>query len=109
MSRDKLIISGVVVLGLLGGLVYRQAKKDESLGQPVASAAELPTVSAPDDVDKISITNGDKGEVVLQKVPDPTGTASDGGRADEVGPHEAGRGRREPADRDGPSREPEGR
>ena len=79
MSRDKLIIFGVVVLGLLGGLVYRQAKKDESLGQPVASAAELPTVSAPDDVDKISITNGDKGEVILQKVPDPTGTASDAG------------------------------
>jgi hypothetical protein len=79
MSRDKLIILGVVALGLLGGLVYRQAKKDESIGQPVASAAELPTVSAPDDVDKISISNGDKGEVVLQKVTDPTGAPSDAG------------------------------
>jgi hypothetical protein len=79
MSRDKLIIFGVVVLGLLGGLVYQQAKKDESLGQPAASAAEFPTVSAPDDVDKISVTNGDKGEVILQKVADPTGTPSDGG------------------------------
>ena len=79
MSRDKLIIFGVVVLGLLGGLVYKQAKKDESLGQPVASAADFPTVSAPEDIDKISITNGDKPEVVLQNVADPGGTPSDGG------------------------------
>ncbi len=79
MSRDKLIIFGVVALGLLAGLVYRQAKTDEAIGQPVASAAELPTVSAPDDVDKISITNGDKGEIVLQRVPDPTGAPSDAG------------------------------
>lgn len=79
MSRDKLIIFGVVLLGLLGILVFRQAKKDESLGAPLASAKEFPTISAPDDIDKISITNGDKGEVQLDKVPDPKAPPGDGG------------------------------
>ena len=65
MSRDKLILVGVVVLGLLGALVYQQSKKDDALGRPTATAADLPSVSAPDDIDKISITIGDKGEVVL--------------------------------------------
>jgi hypothetical protein len=82
MSREKLITVGVIVLGVLGLLVYRQAKRDESLGQPQAVSTELPTINAPDDVDKLSITNGDKGEVVLEKVPDPKATASaDGGAA----------------------------
>jgi hypothetical protein len=79
MSREKLIIFGVVLLGLLGFLVFRQAKKDESLGAPIAAAKEFPTISAADDVDKISITNGDKGEVVLEKVPDPKAPPGDGG------------------------------
>jgi hypothetical protein len=79
MSRDKLILVGVVVLGLLGALVYQQAKKDEAIGRPTAVATDLPTVSAPDDVDKISITNGEKGEVVLEKVPDPKGEPTDAG------------------------------
>jgi hypothetical protein len=81
MPREKLIIVGVVVLGLLGGLVYRQSKKDEALGAPVVAAAEFPTIDAPDDVDKLSLTNGDKPEVVLEKVPDPAGAAVDGGPA----------------------------
>jgi hypothetical protein len=72
MSRDKLIIFGVVLLGLLGVLVYRQMKTDESIGAPQASTTEFPTISAPEDVDKLDITNGDKGEVVLERVPDPT-------------------------------------
>jgi Domain of unknown function (DUF4340) len=79
MSREKLIIAGVVVLGLLGGLVYKQAKNDEDLGKPQAGATEFPTVSAPEDVDKLSITNGDKPEVVLERVADPTGTPTDAG------------------------------
>ena len=81
MSRDKLIILGVAVLGLLGFLVFQQAKKDESLGRPLASAKDFPSISASDDIDKISLKNGDKGEVVLQRVPDPTGTPTDGGTA----------------------------
>ncbi len=79
MSRDKLIIAGVVLLGLLGVLVYEQAKKDESEGAPTASAEATPTVSAPDDVDKISVTNGDKPEVVLEKVVAPGAAPVDGG------------------------------
>src|SRR5579859_2777566 len=76
MSRDKLIIVGVVVLGILGALVYKQAKTDESLGAPMASTAvDLPTLSAPEDVDKLEITNGEKGTVVLERVPDPKAEA----------------------------------
>ncbi len=81
MSRDKLILVGVVVLGILGALVYQQSKKDEAIGRPPVTATDFPTVSAPDDVDKISITNGDKGEVVLEKVPDPKGEPTDAGAA----------------------------
>jgi hypothetical protein len=81
MSRDKLIIFGVVLLGILGLLVYKQAKRDEALGAPIASAKDFPSISAPEDIDKISITNGDKGEVVLELVPDPKGTSTDGGVA----------------------------
>jgi hypothetical protein len=81
MSREKLILLGVAILGLLGVLVYQQAKKDEAIGRPSAAATELPTVSAPEDVDKISITNGEKGEVVLEKVPDPKGEPTDAGPA----------------------------
>jgi Domain of unknown function (DUF4340) len=79
MSREKLIIFGVVLLGLLGVLVFRQAKRDELLGAPLASAKDFPTISAPDDCDKLSITNGDKGEVLLEKVPDPKAPPGDGG------------------------------
>lgn len=79
MSRDKLIIFGVLLLGLLGFLVAKQAKRDESLGAPLASAKDYPTISAPDDIDKISIRNGDKGEVVLEKIPDPKAADADGG------------------------------
>ncbi|MGO9833796.1 MAG: DUF4340 domain-containing protein [Polyangiaceae bacterium] len=81
MSRDKLIIFGVVLLGLLGVLVYKQTKVDEAIGAPLAVATDLPTVSAPDDVDKISITNGDKAEVVLERVPDSKAAPVDGGTA----------------------------
>ncbi len=81
MSRDKLIIGGVVVLGLLGFAVYYKAKQDESLGRPQASSKDFPAISAPDDIDRISITNGDKPEVELRKVPGPGGAATDGGSA----------------------------
>jgi hypothetical protein len=81
MSRDKLIIAGVVLLGLLGFLVFQQAKKDEEMGKPLASAKDFPTISAAEDVDRISIQNGEKPEIVLEKVPDPNGAAGDGGAA----------------------------
>ncbi len=81
MTRDKLIIAGILVLGLLGVLVFQQVKKDEALGHTAMTSTDFPTVSAPDDVDKLSITNGEKGEVVLQRVPDPKGEATDAGPA----------------------------
>jgi hypothetical protein len=81
MSRDKLIIGGVVVLGLLVFLVYRQAKQNETLGQPMASAKDYPTISAPEDIDRISLTNGEKPEIVLEKVPDPKGAAATDGKS----------------------------
>jgi len=67
MERNaKIGIAGVVLVGL-GVAVYYQHKKDEALGQPV-SKAELPELKpVPEDVDKIDITNGSKGEVVLEK------------------------------------------
>ena len=37
MSRDKLLILGVVVLGVLGLLVYKQEQKDAQLGQAVVA------------------------------------------------------------------------
>jgi hypothetical protein len=81
MSREKLIILGVLVLGLLGVLVWKQEKSDQSMGAPLATQKDFPIVSAPDDIDKISITNGDKGEIVLELVADPSGAAAatDGG------------------------------
>jgi hypothetical protein len=79
MSRDKLLIIGVVVLGLLGVLVYKQQQKDASLGTALAATKDFPTVNATDDIDKISITNGDKPEIVLQRVTDPKAPPVDGG------------------------------
>jgi hypothetical protein len=73
MSRDKWIVVGVIVLGALGFAVYKQSIKDRDLGTTqaaAASSADFPTVTAPDDIDKISIKNGTKDEVVLQKKDD---------------------------------------
>lgn len=82
MSRDKLLILGVVVLALLGVAVYMKQKEDAAIGAPVVAASkDFPTINATDDVDKISITNGDKGEIVLERVPDPKGASADGGVA----------------------------
>jgi hypothetical protein len=69
-SRVNKIGAGIVVLAVLGFLVYRQNKKDTQLGAPTTTSADMPTVSGPEDVDKISITNGEKGEVVLEKKDD---------------------------------------
>jgi hypothetical protein len=79
MSRDKLLIVGIAVLLLLGILVYKQSQKDASMGTAVVTTKDFPTISAPDDIDKISLTNGDKGEIVLEKVADPSAPPADGG------------------------------
>ena len=64
---DKRIILGVVILGAIGAAVYYRTKADESVGKTTTSSADLPDVKVPEDLDKIVITNADKGEVTLQK------------------------------------------
>ena len=110
MSRDKLIIVGVVVLGVLGILVYKQVEERRRrwVNRTAVATTDLPTINASDDIDKISITNGDKSEVVLEKVPDPKGACGRRWRGDDVGAHQSGEGRRQPADRQRSGREPQG-
>ncbi len=68
MSRDKTIIAGVLVLAGLSFLTYQAVKKDQQIGiVSEKAAADLPEVKGSDDLDKISIKNGDKPEVVLEK------------------------------------------
>jgi hypothetical protein len=67
MNRTTQIYAGVVVLAGLAGLVYYKAKEDQKIGTAETTNAELPELKAPEDVDQITIKNGDKPEVVLQK------------------------------------------
>jgi hypothetical protein len=70
LSRDKQILIAVVVLGGLGAAVYVQQKKDAKVGVESISAVELPTIGGSEDLDKFEITNGEKGQVVLEKKDD---------------------------------------
>jgi hypothetical protein len=70
MSRDKSIIIGVLVLGGLSFLVYQQVKKDQQIGVVQDKSSNLPEIKGSDDLDKISIKNGDKPEIVLEKKDD---------------------------------------
>jgi Domain of unknown function (DUF4340) len=67
MERNTQIWVGVVVLAALAGGVYYKAKEDAKIGTSQTTSADLPEIKAGDDVDKISIANADKGEVVLEK------------------------------------------
>ncbi|MCL2777216.1 MAG: DUF4340 domain-containing protein [Polyangiaceae bacterium] len=67
MERSTQIWVGVVVLAVLGGGIYYKAKEDQKIGAVQTMSADLPDMKVPDEVDKISITNADKGEVVLEK------------------------------------------
>jgi hypothetical protein len=66
-SRTIGIAVGVILLGVLAFLVYKQNQHNDAIGKPTAAAVDLPTINASDDIDKIDITNGDKGEIVLEK------------------------------------------
>jgi hypothetical protein len=70
MTRDRQIFIGFVVLAGLGGAVYFRSKKDAAVGTATTQAADLPSINGTDDLDKMSITNGDKSEVVLEKKDD---------------------------------------
>jgi hypothetical protein len=67
MSQQNKIVAGVVVLAALGGATYWAKTKDDQVGKSSTTSAELPEIKGTDDVDKVSITNGEKGEVVLEK------------------------------------------
>jgi hypothetical protein len=67
LSRDKQIGVALVVLAALGAAVYFQQQKDAKVGVASKSGSDLPALNGPEDLDKISITNGDKGVFVLAK------------------------------------------
>lgn len=67
MNRSTQIWAGVVVLAGLSGLVYYKAKEDQKIGTAETTNADLPEIKAPDDLDKITVQNGDKPEIVLEK------------------------------------------
>ncbi len=67
MDRTKQLVVSVVVLAALGGAVWKVSQDDAKKGSATITAADLPDLKATDDVDKISVTNGEKGEVVLEK------------------------------------------
>src|SRR5438552_719044 len=70
MTRDKQILVAFVVLAGLGAAVYFQQKKDSKVGVETIASAELPVAHGTEDLDKFEITNGDKGQVVLEKKED---------------------------------------
>lgn len=69
MNRTQKIGAGVVVLAVLSYAAYSTGKKDQQTGFVTKDSkkVELPEIKGSDDLDKIVITNADKGEVVLEK------------------------------------------
>jgi hypothetical protein len=67
MSSSTKLYVGVIVLAGLGGAIYMAQKKDKEIGSTATTSAEMPEIKAPDDIDKISIQNADKTEIVLEK------------------------------------------
>ncbi len=67
MSQSTKLYAGVIVLAGLGGAIYWAKNKDAQIGTSSTTSAELPEIKGTDDVDKVSVTNGEKGEIVLEK------------------------------------------
>lgn len=68
MERSTQLWIGVVVLAALGGAVYKVSKDDAMKGSSTTTtSADLPDLKTPDDIDKVTLTNADKGDVVLEK------------------------------------------
>jgi hypothetical protein len=67
MSQSTKLFAGVVILAGLGGAIYYAQAKDKQIGVSQTTSADLPDLKGPDDVDQITITTADKGEVVLEK------------------------------------------
>jgi hypothetical protein len=67
MKQSTKIWIAVVILAALCGAVYLKFKDDQKIGTSQTTSGEIPEIKAPDDIDKISITNGEKGEILLEK------------------------------------------
>src|SRR5262249_9144891 len=67
MSQSTKLFVGVVILAGLGGAIYYAQNKDRQIGTASDTSADLHEIKAPDDPDKISVQNGEKGEIVLEK------------------------------------------
>ena len=72
MNRTQKIGLGLAVLAALSYGAYTTGKKDQQTGFATKDTkkAELPEIKGSDDVDKLVLTNADKGEVVLEKKAD---------------------------------------
>jgi len=67
MTRDKQLAVGAFALVLFAGLAVKQMRDDAKVGTKAAQDASLPKFDSTDDADKFTVTNGDKGEFVLEK------------------------------------------
>ena len=69
METTHKIGIAVLVLAGLSGLAYTQQQKDAKMGTDKAASENMPEIklTAPDEINKLSLTNGEKGEVVLVK------------------------------------------
>jgi Domain of unknown function (DUF4340) len=67
MTKQNQILIGAVVLAGLGFFAWKQMETDGKIGKKADIKAELPEVKAPEDVDKITVTNAEKGEVTFEK------------------------------------------
>ncbi len=67
MTRDKQLAIGALALVLFGGLAVKQMKDDAKLGSKAAQEASLPKLESAEGAEKLTVTNGDKGEFVLEK------------------------------------------
>lgn len=70
MNGTQKIGIGAAVLVVLGLAVVKAAKNDQAIGTVTAEKVDLPDIKSPEDVDKIEVTNGDKGTVTLEKKDD---------------------------------------
>jgi len=67
MTRDKQLAIGALALVLFGGLAVKQMKDDAKLGSKDAQEASLPKLESAEGAEKLTVTNGEKGEFVLEK------------------------------------------
>ena len=67
MTRDKQLAVGALALVLFGGLAVKQMKDDAKLGSKAAQEASLPKLESAEGAEKLTVTNGEKGEFVLEK------------------------------------------